>query len=75
MVSHQELVHGSRVTHVFVMETRPNFLSLKKMKLGTIWTEQQGMLFRLNFSVFEDKHIANRRENQGLYITDANNYW
>lgn len=34
-----------RVTHVFVMETRPSSLSLKKMKLGTIWTEQQGMLF------------------------------
>lgn len=30
---------------------------------------------RLNFSVFEDKHIANWRENQGLYTTNANNYW
>lgn len=30
---------------MFVMETRPSFLSLNKIKLGTIWTEQQGMLF------------------------------
>lgn len=32
------------------------------------------VVHRLNFSVFEDKHIADRRENQGLFTIDANNY-